>query len=233
MFKQTIDARYAIAQPVTPATGSNAIPINNTRQEPLQPPPDIPSSAFITESYFLQCEPVVKNHVIVTVEDSSDEDYQPDVNAVTRSKAKIAIISNPEPKPDPTPSTLSRLIEAPPKESTVEAKKPPAFTYESKAATPDTIQRVFKSILDVTVPHITVVDLLAISPKLRKEAINHCRTHRVPTPTTALSTNTTTSNSTSPPQVEHVTPLREIRVTLNGIHSELGLLDEGSEIVVI
>ncbi|KIK32962.1 hypothetical protein CY34DRAFT_42394, partial [Suillus luteus UH-Slu-Lm8-n1] len=27
--------------------------------------------------------------------------------------------------------------------------------------------------------------------------------------------------------------LREIRVTLNGIHSELGLLDEGSEIVVI
>ncbi|KAG2335643.1 hypothetical protein BDR05DRAFT_855710, partial [Suillus weaverae] len=27
--------------------------------------------------------------------------------------------------------------------------------------------------------------------------------------------------------------LREIRVTLNGTHSELGLLDEGSEIVVI
>ncbi|KAJ8582376.1 hypothetical protein M405DRAFT_750358, partial [Rhizopogon salebrosus TDB-379] len=28
-------------------------------------------------------------------------------------------------------------------------------------------------------------------------------------------------------------PLRELRVTLNGTHSELGLLDEGSEIVVI
>ncbi|KAG2065137.1 hypothetical protein BDR04DRAFT_977441, partial [Suillus decipiens] len=27
--------------------------------------------------------------------------------------------------------------------------------------------------------------------------------------------------------------LRELRVTLNGVHSELGLLDEGSEIVVI
>ncbi|KAG2746060.1 hypothetical protein P692DRAFT_201693753, partial [Suillus brevipes Sb2] len=27
--------------------------------------------------------------------------------------------------------------------------------------------------------------------------------------------------------------LREIRITLNGMHSELGLLDEGSEIVVI
>jgi hypothetical protein len=34
-------------------------------------------------------------------------------------------------------------------------------------------------------------------------------------------------------QVEHATPLREIRVTLNGVHSELGLLDEGSKIVVI
>jgi hypothetical protein len=36
-----------------------------------------------------------------------------------------------------------------------------------------------------------------------------------------------------PPQVEHATPLRELRVTLNGVYSELGLLDEGSEIVVI
>ncbi|KAG2050219.1 hypothetical protein BDR06DRAFT_892195, partial [Suillus hirtellus] len=83
------------------------------------------------------------------------------------------------------------------------------------------------------VPHITVTDLLAISPELRKEAVDHCRTHRVPTPTTALSTNTITSNSTSPPQVEHATPLREIHVTLNGVHSELGLLDEGSEIIII
>ncbi|OAX31889.1 hypothetical protein K503DRAFT_702977, partial [Rhizopogon vinicolor AM-OR11-026] len=36
-----------------------------------------------------------------------------------------------------------------------------------------------------------------------------------------------------PPIVEHATPLRELKVMLNGIHAEMGLLDEGSELVVI
>lgn len=234
-FKQAIDARYSAAPPsTTPATGSNAIPVNNTRQEPTQQPPsDIPSTAFISESYFLQCEPVVENHAIVTVENSSDEDYQSDANAVTRSKAKASSSSphKTNPESESTKPLPNRLIEADPKSPAAESKKPPAFTYESKAALPDAIQRVFKGILDITVPHLTVADLLAISPELRKETVEHCRTHRVPASTTAISTNA--SVSLPPAQVERATPLREIRVTLNGIHSELGLLDEGSEIVVI
>ena len=36
-----------------------------------------------------------------------------------------------------------------------------------------------------------------------------------------------------PPHVEYSTPLHELKVTINGVHKELALLDDGSEIVVI
>jgi hypothetical protein len=124
-----------------------------------------------------------------------------------------------------------KSIELASKYPVVELKKPPAFTYESKAAAPDAVQYIFKNILDVMVPHITVVDLLTISPKLHKEAVEHCCTHRVPMPTTTLSTNIAVSFP--PAQVKCATPLWEICITLNGIHSKLTLLDKGSEIVVI
>ena len=94
------------------------------------------------------------------------------------------------------------------------------------------MQRVYQQILDMVVPSITVADLLGISTDLRKEVVEHCRAQRIPAPS-ALSTHAATTDNYLPPQVEHATPLRELRVTLNGVHSELGLLDEGSEIVVI
>ncbi|KAG2051662.1 hypothetical protein BDR06DRAFT_1060488, partial [Suillus hirtellus] len=52
-----------------------------------------------------------------------------------------------------------------------------------------------------------------------------------PTPTVSLTSNVTTTPA--PLQIEHATPLRKLRVTLNGVHSELGLLDKGSKIIVI
>ncbi|KAG2739862.1 hypothetical protein P692DRAFT_201728967, partial [Suillus brevipes Sb2] len=84
--------------------------------------------------------------------------------------------------------------------------------------------------LNTPVPNITIADLLAISPDLRREAVEHCRTHRVASsPATTLAAAVTIP----PPRVEHATPLRELKVTLNGIHMEMALLDEGSELVVI
>ncbi|KAG2738177.1 hypothetical protein P692DRAFT_20654483, partial [Suillus brevipes Sb2] len=52
--------------------------------------------------------------------------------------------------------------------------KAPAYVYESKAAS-----RIYQSMLNTPVPNITIADLLAISPDLRREAVEHCRTHRV------------------------------------------------------
>ncbi|KAG2336474.1 hypothetical protein BDR05DRAFT_896667, partial [Suillus weaverae] len=78
-----------------------------------------------------------------------------------------------------------------------------------------------------------ISDLLSISPELRREAVEHSRTQRVPALTSPSAKALVATASTPPLQIEHATPLREIRVTLNGTHLELALLDEGSEIVII
>lgn len=85
----------------------------------------------------------------------------------------------------------------------------------------------------MVVPSVTVADLLAISTDLRKEAVEHCRAQRIPAPSVLSAHTGTIPTTKAPHQVEHATPLRELGVTLNGVHSEMGLLDEGSEIVVI
>jgi hypothetical protein len=152
-----------------------------------------------------------------------------DINATTRSKTKASSSVAPQVDARNPPSVQS--VSAEPKILTAEPKKPPAFTYKSKAAMPEVVQRVFQGILETTIPHIMVADLLAISPELRKEAVKHCHTHRVPT--TVSSTNILTPDNAQPLLVELATPLREIPVMINGVHPELGLLDEGSEIIVI
>ncbi|KIK33154.1 hypothetical protein CY34DRAFT_29325, partial [Suillus luteus UH-Slu-Lm8-n1] len=131
-------------------------------------------------SYFLQCVPVTENHaVVVTVEEERDA-QEGEVLAVTRSKAKaMSPIELNEPQthaPQPIVTPPSKHAES----TTTENPKSPAFRYESKAAAPDSAQRVFKTILETVVPHLTISDLLAISPELRKEAVEHCHTHRVP-----------------------------------------------------
>jgi hypothetical protein len=99
------------------------------------------------------------NHIIVTIEDSSDEDYQLDINAVTQSKAKASssTLAKSSRKPYPKPSTMY-TAKADPKSPLIEPKKPPAFTYKSKAATPDAVQHIFKGILEIMVPHLTIAD---------------------------------------------------------------------------
>ena len=71
--------------------------------------------------------------------------------------------------------------------------------------------------------------ILAISPDLRKEAVDHTHTHRIP----AIAATNKLSAAIAPPHIEYSTPLCKLKVTLNGIHEELALLDDGSEIVVI
>ena len=80
-------------------------------------------------------------------------------------------------------------------------------------------------------PSITVSDLLAISPDLHREVVEFSHTHRIPTSISAPATADVCA--IAPVHIEYLTPLREMKVTLNGVHEELALLDEGSEIVVI
>ena len=109
-------------------------------------------------------------------------------------------------------------------------KRTPAYTYESKATNLVTTKQTFARILDAIIPSITVGDLLAISPDLRREAVDYAQTHHIPA---FAASNKFSTTAIAPPHIEYSTPLRELRITLNGVHEELGLLDDGSEIVII
>ena len=84
-----------------------------------------------------------------------------------------------------------------------------------------------QKILDVEVPNIQVRDLLALSGDLRREMVDQTRTqNKVPAVGAALVT-------LPEMPVEFATPLREVEVVVMERHRELGLLDEGSEIVIV
>jgi hypothetical protein len=201
----------------TPVTGANLTPQQDNSRYNANTP-SVTSSAFISETYFLQCEPVAENHmVVITVEDCEEDDAK-DVLAITHSKTKTASASpSNDKKESATPSQA--LITNPPNHSqplpqVTDAPQPPktpAYTYKSKAASPDTTQHVYQSILNMMVPNLTVSDLLAISPDLRWEAVEHCCMQRKPTPSSAVSASATTSHD-APLQVEHTTPLRQMEV---------------------
>ncbi|KAG2737480.1 hypothetical protein P692DRAFT_20686364, partial [Suillus brevipes Sb2] len=157
-IQQAVDERLSsnLKSPATPATGANLTPqADNARYSTNTP--SATSSAFISETYFLQCEPVVENHaVVVTVEEDSDEEHAKDVLAITRSKAKAASLPpSDDKKESATPSRAlittdttrssqpSRVSNVPP------TQKTPAYTYESKAASPESTQRVYHNILNM------------------------------------------------------------------------------------
>ncbi|KAG1814288.1 uncharacterized protein BJ212DRAFT_1300607 [Suillus subaureus] len=52
-------------------------------------------------------------------------------------------------------------------------KAPPSFASESKVANHDRTKRTFHNVLDLIIPNVTVSDLLAVSPELRKEVVEH------------------------------------------------------------
>lgn len=168
-------------------------------------------------AFLFRCTPVVKNNAVV-VETIDDE---ADTLAITRSKTRAARSEPPEPIPV-TKDHLATLVLPP--------KPAPAYVYKSKAASPEAAKWIHQTILSTTVPHVSIADLLAISSDLRKEAVDYCKTHRIPSTAASL----VYGQAESPPvQIEHATPLRELQVMLNGVHRESALLDEGSEIVVI
>lgn len=115
--------------------------------------------------------------------------------------------------------------------ATPDSKQQPAFTYESKAASPMAAKDLYTRMMGAIVPSRTVGDLLVLSGDLRKEMVDQCRTHCVPNPV-GLTTSVTTSLPYVTVEVNHTTSLHELEVILRGNRVEKGLLDEGSEIVL-
>ncbi|KAL4079736.1 hypothetical protein J3A83DRAFT_4185699 [Scleroderma citrinum] len=155
-------------------------------------------------TYLFQCIPIAKNNALIT-----EIEEEVDVCAITSSKAKAKENSN----------ANTNLLD----------KHVLAYTYESKAMNPTATKQMFTKMLDVIIPSIMVGNLLTISPDLQKEAVNYACTQCIP----SFAATNEISTATMPPHVEYSTPLCELKVTINSVHEELALLDDGSKIVVI
>jgi len=81
--------------------------------------------------------------------------------------------------------------------------------------------------VEVEVPNIRIRDLLALSGNLQQEMVDQTRMqNRIPAVGATLATMPGTP-------LEFATPLQEVEVVVMGRQRELGLLDEGSEIVIV
>lgn len=147
--------------------------------------------------------------------------------ATTRSAAKAkekeTLVSKPE-------ASLK-------KDNMPKAKQPDkAYTYESHAADPDAPGKLYDRLMMMEVPNVTLGDLVSISGELRKTVVETLRTTRVPTADTSLLVQKTPLASTfsvGSISLDYCTALREVEVKLAGGIVDVGLMDEGSEIVVV
>ncbi|KIM49979.1 hypothetical protein SCLCIDRAFT_34838 [Scleroderma citrinum Foug A] len=162
---------------------SDVLPTPSTfRHDPL---PHISSTTYAANdpdsaTYIFQCMPIVENNaVIMEVEEEAD------VCAMMRSKVKAKESSNVEREKGDSAQKegMGKPHEHTPNDSPSASsldKCAPAYTYKSKAMNPPITKQTFSKILNVIVPSIMVSDLLAISPDIRKEAVDYARMQHIP-----------------------------------------------------
>ena len=167
--------------------------------------------------------------------EKSEEDVPVAAFATTRFKAKNIPSPNSVEKPISMSSKTTIPSEKhPDRPLPAAAKKNPAYTYESKAFLLDALATIKKKILDSLVSGITVADLMSISPELHKETMEYCKTQQVPVvELPELSPSALVSALIRLFQVEFAEPLRKLKVIVNGKKEQPGLLNGGSEIVLI
>jgi hypothetical protein len=115
----------------------------------------------------------------------------------------------------------------------------PQYRYLSNVEDQQLTAELFKWLLDGKLSLITPAHILAASPGIRKELIERLKTRRVdaggydipsipkPVPPSSV------LKFSTPRPAEYSLPLREIDVLVNGIVPEAGILDQGSQIIVI
>ena len=206
---------------------------------PLLVPADTPKDQETAQiqTFFVSGTPVEDEEDVSKEEgvEKSEGDLHVAAFATTRSKAKNVPSPDIVERPISMSSTTTIPLEKhPDRPLPAAAKKNPAYTYESKAFLLDVLATIKKKILDSLVSGIIVADLMSISPKLRKETMEYCKTQRVPVAESPeLSPSALVSALIRPFQVEFAEPLHELKVIVNGKKEEPGLLDGGSEIVLI
>jgi len=122
-----------------------------------------------------------------------------------------------------TPTTASRMT--------------PQYKYQSNAKDQQLLAKLYKWLLDGKLSLVTPAHILAASPGIRKELVKWLCTHQVDAACLKE-----TFNDTSPATVlelaalrtaKYSLPLHKIDILVNSAISEAGVLDQGSQIVVI
>ena len=226
LLQTAIDERYggtllppAGVVPRAPKTPKSS----DTHREPAFPA--TASCVTDTKSYLFQCMPVARSSAVIV---DADDDY--DVLAITWNQGKVVRERKEEssgklvdeegktkgPSKEEEDSRQRRLDDEEIKNPSqavkdnatmhsFNSKKTPAYTYESKAANPHAVKQMLNQLLNAIVPSITVSDLLAISPDLRREVVEFSHTHCIPTLISAPATADVCA--IAPVHIEYLTPL--------------------------
>lgn len=115
----------------------------------------------------------------------------------------------------------------------------PQYRYQSNAEDQQLVSELYKWLLDGKLSLVTPAHVLAACPAIRKELVERLRTRKVDTASFEQPRSSSSAPSISEPDfstlraAEYSLPLREIDVLINNTISEAGVLDQGSQIVVI
>ena len=115
----------------------------------------------------------------------------------------------------------------------------PQYRYQSNAEDRQLTSELYQWLLDGKLSLITPAHILAACPVIRKELVERLRTRRVDiasfeeTPPPVHIAPRSVLKLSTPRLAEYSLPLREVDVLVNGVVPAAGILDQGSQIVVI
>ncbi|KAI9429881.1 hypothetical protein H4582DRAFT_2088124 [Lactarius indigo] len=159
-------------------------------------------------------------------------------NPTSKTSATTPIPSD-TPHPSSNNMPAPAPVTTPSPSSSTSPRAAPQYHYQSNAEDQRLTTELYQWLLDGKLSLVTPAHVLAASPFIRKELIERLRTRRVdaanfeePASSSSIPPSTVLELST-PRTAEYSLPLHEIDILINGIVSEAGVLDQGSQIVVI
>ena len=213
-------------------------------QVPTSTPQRDPPPHTTSYSFEISPEPPVATGAYIAEEadsDSGDEDdvYTSELYDMYEVFAAKKKDSGPSKTPastqvNPPPPPSSKVPPVPP----TPISRTPQYRYQASAEDQALTKELLDCILKGTLDKVTPAHILAASPLVRKELVEHLRPRRVET----ASFEEADEEDADPVSVlglaakreaEFSLPLREVDILVNHHSTEAGVLDQGSQIVVI
>src|SRR6266702_4109757 len=225
-------------------SSATAAPTNTTSASTFtRDSPPHTTLSFVTVGPSTYGQAVQQAHIIEvtgTNGENEDENAQDDsldffgVYATEKKKRDAKASKLPELTQAKKPNTPTTASTSTP---TAASRTTPQYKYQSNAEDQQLSAELYKWLLDGKLSLVTPAHILAASPGIRKELVERLRTRRVDAACLEETFNdtspTTVLELAAPRTAEYSLPLREIDVLVNGAISEAGVLDQGSQIVVI